>query len=361
MNSTFEYTFPSIKGKQAGADYYVSMCPLGIIPKIFLFDEKELSPKLRAQRSLNTYRIPDIRNYIINNPNTYVFSALTASIDSDVSFVPISGKSDLGELHIPMTATFVINDGQHRKAAIEQALRDNPRLANESIAVVFFLDKGLKRSQQMFVDLNKYAIRPSPSLGILYDHKDLVGQIAVQVVTKVPVFQGLVDYENSKLATRSLKLFTLSSIKYATVELLKDIETKADLNYLEKVAVDYWFEVSRSIYEWGYVKKHVLSPKEVRQEYIHTSALFLHALGVVGRAVITFDRSEWETVLQPLHSISWLRSNSEWEGRAMVLGRLVKGKTNVVLTANLIKKKLGIDLTDQEKQLEKEFLEKGTF
>ena len=60
----FEYSFPSITGMQAGKYYFVSMCPLKLIPKIFLFDEDELKPELRAQRSLNRSRIPEISRYI---------------------------------------------------------------------------------------------------------------------------------------------------------------------------------------------------------------------------------------------------------------------------------------------------------
>src|SRR5207244_2359567 len=50
---TFEYVFPAIRGIQAGREYYASMCPLRLIPRIFLFDEDELKPELRAQRFLN--------------------------------------------------------------------------------------------------------------------------------------------------------------------------------------------------------------------------------------------------------------------------------------------------------------------
>ena len=53
MEATFEYHFPAIRGVQAGREYYVSMCPLRVIPKIFLFNEEEVVPELRAQRVLN--------------------------------------------------------------------------------------------------------------------------------------------------------------------------------------------------------------------------------------------------------------------------------------------------------------------
>src|SRR5437870_9539 len=38
-DTSFGYVFPAIRGIQARREYYVSMCPLRLIPKLFLFDE----------------------------------------------------------------------------------------------------------------------------------------------------------------------------------------------------------------------------------------------------------------------------------------------------------------------------------
>jgi len=53
MEPQFGYQFPAIRGTMAGRAYYVSMCPMRLIPRIFLFDEEEaaLPAELRAQRS----------------------------------------------------------------------------------------------------------------------------------------------------------------------------------------------------------------------------------------------------------------------------------------------------------------------
>ena len=67
---------------QARREYYVSMCPLKLIPKIFIFNEEELVPRLRAQRVLNKARLPEMSRYVLNNPKSYIFSALTASCSS---------------------------------------------------------------------------------------------------------------------------------------------------------------------------------------------------------------------------------------------------------------------------------------
>ena len=126
MDRAFEYVFPAIRGIQAGREFYVSMCPLRLLPKLFLFNEAELVPELRAQRQLNRGRLPELARYIASNRDSYVFSAITASVDADVQFAPAPDSDDppmIGALHIPMSARFIINDGQHRRAA-EDANQD---------------------------------------------------------------------------------------------------------------------------------------------------------------------------------------------------------------------------------------------
>ena len=86
--------FEAIRGIQAGREYFTVMCPLRQVRKIFLFAEEELSPELRAQRSLSLSRIPSIMKYIIDNPTEYVFSSLKASVDAQMSFEPLGDDHD---------------------------------------------------------------------------------------------------------------------------------------------------------------------------------------------------------------------------------------------------------------------------
>ena len=87
------YSFPAVKGIQAGMEYYVAMVPLDCIPKLFTFTDENLPPEIRSQRTLNKARIPEMRDYILSNPTSYVFSALTASIDGDVLFTATPSSS----------------------------------------------------------------------------------------------------------------------------------------------------------------------------------------------------------------------------------------------------------------------------
>lgn len=358
MGAAFEYTFPAIRGTQAGREFYASMCPLRLVPKIFIFDEEELVPELRAQRILNRARVPEIAKYMVNNRTTYVFSAITASIDGKVQFESLGAKGDpnrVGVLRVDMDSRFIINDGQHRRAAIEQALKENPELGDETIAVVFFVDLGLERCQQMFADLNRYAVKPARSLSLLYDHRSELAKLTKLVVLKSAAFKDTVEMERSTLSERSRKLFTLSAIAFAT-DAMVGSDDIADMEASARLFASYWDEVARYLPEWDFVRSSKMSAGEVRRDFIHSHAIVLQALGVVGHQLLKFGEKTWKTKLKVLESIDWSRSNGRvWEGRAMIGGRVSKASHNVTLTSNLIKQKLGLSMGPEEAEVEKAF------
>lgn len=366
MDASFEYVFPAIKGVQAKREYYVSMCPLRLIPKIFIFNEEELPAELRAQRTLNRNRLPEIARYILDNRDDYIFSALTASVDADMRFDSIGSGVEgkrVGLLHIPMTAQFIINDGQHRRAAIEMALKEKPELGDESIAVVFFLDLGLERCQQMFADLNRYAIRPSRSIGVLYDHRDQTAKLAKLIALKSPIFRDVVETERSNLSLRSRKLFTLSAIYNATSALfgrskqLDKNNPKPDSVQRAEIAASFWEEVAKQFPEWQLVRDGRMAASEVRRDFIHSHGIALQAIGRAGHTLLRGNsQTSWKRQLRRLREIDWSRANAKlWEGRALIGGRVSKAEMNIVLTTNVIKSRLKLSLTPEEQRTENAF------
>ncbi|WP_338478537.1 DNA sulfur modification protein DndB [Pseudomonas trivialis] len=362
MTSPFSYTFPAIRGVQAGREFYVSMCPLRLLGRLFVFDNEELMPELRAQRSINRTRIPEIARYILANTDSYTFSAITASVDGKVDFEPIGTKDTthfrMGTLTVDMDAKFIVNDGQHRRAAIEQALEERPELGDETIAVVFFHDRGLERCQQMFADLNRHAIKPSPSLSVLYDHRNAAASVTKHLGLTSRVFRNLVESERSSLSKRSRKLFTLSALNFAVLEMLsaKDLE---DFSWASKRCSEFWEVVGEQIPEWTHVRESRMTAGEVRQDFIHSHAIVLQALGRVGKFVYRTDdgRPDLKLALKKLRDIDWSRTNiATWEGRAMIGGRMAKNSQNITLTCNQIKCSLGLGLTPEEQIIENAFI-----
>lgn len=355
--ASFNYLFTAIRGIQAGREYYIIMCPLRLISRLFQFNEEELPPELRAQRVLNKARIPQIVRYMVDNPKEYVYSSLTASIDGKVSFRAFTetGDNKMGLLVVPMTARLIINDGQHRRAAIEEALKIMPELGNETISVVLFIDAGLKRSQQMFSDLNQHAVRPTRSLGILYDHRDNIARLVLRLGQVVPIFKNRVELERTTISNRSLKLFTLNNVYNATSALLAKRNTKEKITQQEEnLAAEFWSEVAKQIPEWQLLLEDKVSSAELRRGYIHAHGIVLHALGAAGHDLIARYPGNWKERLQALRKVDWSRSNPLWEGKAMLGGRINKTQMNVALTTIAIKQVLGLELTPEEKKAERQ-------
>jgi DNA sulfur modification protein DndB len=253
-----------------------------------------------------------------------------------------------------MSARFVINDGQHRRAAIEEVLRKRPELGSETICVVLFIDSGLKRSQQMFADLNKYAVRPTRSIGILYDHRDPLAQLARELVEAVPVFRDLTEVDKVTISNRSVRLFTLSSIYFATRQLLRKGPRSAISREEATFAREFWIHVSANMGDWQRAAEKSVASSVLRRQYIHAHGVALQAIAMAGADLVAQDAKGWPRRLAALRSINWARSNrSLWEGRATIGGRLSKATNNVALTANVIREQLGLALGPTDVTLER--------
>ena len=93
---------------------------------------------------------------------------------------------------------------------------ENDDFYSENISVVVYEDRGLKRSQQMFADLNKHATKPTKSLGLLYDHRNQFAQFIVNLADDLDIFYGRTEKARTNISNRSTAFFTLNGIFDAT-------------------------------------------------------------------------------------------------------------------------------------------------
>lgn len=167
----------------------------------------------------------------------------------------------------------------------------------------------------------------------------------------------MTEKEKTTISNRSRKLFTLSSIYQASKQLLRKGKGAEVSQEEEQLVIDFWTEVSHCIPDWLQCAQRKVSAYELRIEFIHSHGLALQALAIAGASLLSRHPDSWKDKMKILKSIDWARNNSQlWEGRALVGGRLSKAKNHVVLTANILKKQLGLKLNATEQNIEDRYV-----
>ncbi len=349
----FSYKFPVVAGIQAGKQYFIAMVPLRMISKLFPDEEEFVSPEYRAQRKLNESRIPVISKYITDNRDSYVFSALAASIDGEFRFYENDNSGKTGILEVSMDAKFLINDGQHRKAAILDALKEDESLGDETISIVLYEDLGLARSQQIFTDLNKHAVKTSNSISELYDSRDELAVVTRNVIARIPFLDEYVDKERDILGKFSSSLFTLNTFYTANKRILS--RKKIDYEF-EEFLLAFWSSISKHMIPWKELDQRELTKTDLREQYIASQAVVIQALGKIGGQLFD-DNSQMEERLCKLEEVNWKRNWPGWKLRVIRSnGRMINNEQAIGLTAIKIKEVIGFPLTEDEMESEKEFL-----
>ena len=352
MNS---YSFEAIRGVQARTAYYTIMVPLRIVPHLFVFDDESVPADLRAQRILSRTRVPQIASYLSENRDEYTFSSLCASVDGELEFTPASEGDrfrNVGILSIPMDARVLLNDGQHRRAAIEEALKTRSELENETISVVLFADRGLRRSQQMFADLNKNAVRPSGSLNVLFDHRSPLARLSQHVFETVPFMQRHLEVERTTLSNRTTKLYTLSSLNQAHGWLAgRDAARFGEST--TQLAVGYWIRLHEVIDDWRLLDAGTLAAADLRRKTVHAHGVMLQAFGLLGGELLEKRASSWKTDLGRLKGMDWSRDSTSIWGNRILNGTRINGqKRAVLLGAGVLLRRVGLDADERVRTAE---------
>lgn len=335
-----QLSFPALSGQMGDRQFYMTVMTLQMVSRFFSPTPADIPAEMRAQRALNERRVPEIVQYLIENEADWVFGSLTVSFDGESRYVPpapadrgtgaATSDSAEGILHLDPDTDFLIVDGQHRLAAIQRAIVENPLLKAQQIGVMLIPYESLDRNQQIFSDLNRTVQKTSRSLDILYDHSDPLNGLVKSVAARVSLFKNRVEKNATSLALRSPKFVTLSSLYDACKQLLggsaaidglKD-EDAADA--AEELCVEYWTTLSQLIEPWRNILDGDLKPSEARIEYIVAHSVAFYALGLAGARVLgiktpqDWSRKHDMTVLKALADVDWRRANPEWQGVAML-------------------------------------------
>jgi DNA sulfur modification protein DndB len=333
------------------------MCPIRLLPRLFpVAVDPNTGDSQHVFRKVNVARVRDIASEIIAHHDEFHLAAVTISVEHDVRFATArKSRSKLpvvGELFIPLEARLTIIDGIHRIYGLQRAFKKCPSLGDDSIAMLIHVDPDGSRRGQIFSDVKRYERSSAQSLRIGLDDRDEIARLTREVIAAVPIFLDSIEMEKTAISNRSRKLFTLSAFYQANRTLLTD---RKDVTYEDRLqlATEFWAEVATRIPGWGEIVHGQKSAANIRADYVHCHAIGIAAIARAGRALLAQSPSGWKKRIAKLASLDWSRSNAAlWEGRAMIGGRLSKSSSAVARAGNVVKRHLGLKLSDEERAID---------
>ena len=191
-----------------------------------------------VQRELRRKRGKEIKTYIIQqdqrffnslivavfegNPNWYGITNLRPNDKLDVSQVPDEIIERIGILRLSGTEQLFALDGQHRLVGIKEALKENPELGDDELAVIFIAHEtdsvGRERSRRLFTTLNKNAKPVSKGEIIALDEDD-----AMAITVRRLVMENTMFMEDRILNNATNNIPTSNSTCITTIGNLYDL------------------------------------------------------------------------------------------------------------------------------------------
>lgn len=194
-------------------------------------DELHTSSSLREQlqRAL-TDNHKSITEYILTQKEHFFNALVLAIYDGDPTWNELefeynnNSYHSMGFLHLNGEERIFPVDGQHRVKGINGTLKENPKLKDEIITVIFIghhnTREGKEKTRRIFSTLNRYAKPVSPGDIIALDEDDIVAITTRELLESHPLFMNdnvKVDKKSSKaLADNDDKSFTSLITLYDT-------------------------------------------------------------------------------------------------------------------------------------------------
>ena len=371
------FIVPAIRGLQGGKVFYSSNLPMRNIADMVPAVDQSKKTEDRAQRQLNKSRAKKIVTYIEENPKDYVLPALTLSLiktgQRKTKFEPVAKGESFGELYIPKAHEILLNDGQHRHAAICEI----GRAMHDTIALTIYDDIEVKQASQMFVDINQNAVKPAGSINTLFDSRDPWNALAVEVSKKAKILQGRTEYEKASVTGKSNKTFSLKTIVNFSQNLLPNTPSAdsldSNVNYLVSILdelcdnITPWKGITKTLYDQDELNSTKDEPSYAqiyRVSSLSVSALALETLSVYMREHMsqTFLKNTSSTeeerikaACEGVQGINWDKDAPEWEGRCVRMGKIVKNKVSIILTSNRLLTEAGAAISFDNQVIENKF------
>lgn len=382
---------PVVKGKTLATDYWLGSLTFSAISKYVKLPENPDwndvfggEGEQEAQRKLNRQRVnSEIVPYLLESDDAF-FSSLALILvpgtgrplqeGTDFKFLPTEGfEGKIGILEIDESVDMFPADGQHRSAAIIEALRQKrERMGQQEVPVVILPYASKEKMRQHFSDLNLNAKPVSQSIGYSFESRDPVVIVTKRIMKDVPLFNGRVNEQSNSLAKKSPDVITMGTLVQAHQVLLEALygpkyKDHNDLKALRQVDPadprvssvsdrlrEIWEVVISNIPEWELILKNKIHARELRDGdettgepgYVFAFGIGWQAIATAAAALVKHHPDDWsEDLARCLTAVDW-KKGPQWHGIAMVGDRVNNTGPGIKATAGYLLKEGGIPASE---------------
>ena len=241
-----ELLLPALRANMGDWTYYItSMTLQELVLRVTTASAFHESKRLDEliQRSLSS-RAGDIAEYLLSQPQRLFGTLVVGVYGGEPEWLEIEIRESarpwdegddrlvgaIGLLRLSGSEKLFALDGQHRLMGTEQALRNDPALGQEEVAVIFVRHGrdqiGLERTRRLFSTLNRYAKPVSKRDIIALDEDDAVAIITRRLVDDHPLFLDRVALGRTKAVPINDRVsFTSIVALYDCVEMILKTNT----------------------------------------------------------------------------------------------------------------------------------------
>ena len=310
-----ELLLPALRAKMGDWTYYItSMTLQELAQRVTTASAFHKSKRLEEliQRSLSP-RAGDIARYLLSQPQRLFGTLVVGVYGGEPEWLEVEIREGarpwdegnerldgaIGLLRLSGAEQLFALDGQHRLVGTEQALKTDPSLGNEEVAVMFVGHSrdqaGLERTRRLFSTLNRYAKPVSKRDIIALDEDDAVAIVTRRLVDSHPLFSDRVSLGRTKAVPVSDRVsFTSIVALYDCVEMVVKIHpawknehkkirpSDEILDQLEQHCTDYWNIVMGEHQALG---EYIGTPRDANPAESfrgrHGGHLFFRPIGIV--------------------------------------------------------------------------------
>ena len=401
MKEIENLTLPGLRAQMGDWRYYITFMRMkDIAARIQMAEDIHPAKRLREYiQTKITSRSESIKDYLLKQQQRLFNSiivgiyggspqwhemALEAGKRFDISPIP---QGSLGALTLEGSETLFAIDGQHRVAAIKEAVLESSKLNDEEVSVIFIAHKkdsaGMERTRRLFATLNRYAKPVSLMEIIALDEDDAIAIITRDLLDKYSLFseERIAITKGKQIPRKYTKSLTTVIVLYEVLDfVLADMQGKKKQDFkrfrpddellkkMYKEATKFWDLMVKHFAPLQDLKKSLLTDN-IANKYRHENGgnLLFRPVGLlsIARAIEKAKKSGYP-VEQTIKKISLLNLEITekpwigllWEG---IKKRMITVKENQQLASLLMLYMIGYDLKKfniSEENLRQEYASK---